>query len=189
MDLCGGHLTNGGYKKMTVNMALLVSLLLLMTAGSFIAVAAKSLTSSIVAMGTAGLILSILFLLLGAPDIAIVQVFVEIVALIVLLSIISRESSADMSSSGFYGGLVLLIFAIFLFTFMLNFRLLFRPFGEPVMTMGSGYLKASVETLKGADVVNSIVLDLRGYDTLGEATVIFAAIVGVLSILRVRGRV
>ena len=57
------------------------------------------------------------------------------------------------------------------------------------MTIGSGYLKASVETLKGADVVNSIVLDLRGYDTLGEATVIFAAIVGVLSILRVRGRV
>ncbi|HNS31883.1 MAG TPA: DUF4040 domain-containing protein [bacterium] len=174
---------------MIVNVPVLVALLFLMAAGSVIAIVARSLTSSIVAMGTAGLILSILFLVLGAPDIAIVQVFVEIVALIVLLSIISRESSADMSSSGFYGGLVLLIFAIFLFTFMVNFKMLFRPFGEPVITMGAGYLKASVETLKGADVVNSIVLDLRGYDTLGEATIIFTAIVGVLVILRTRGRV
>lgn len=173
---------------MIINMPVVVVLLLLMTAGSVIAIAAKSLTSSVVAMGTAGLVLSILFLLLGAPDIAIVQVFVEIVALIVLLSIISRESSADMSSSGVYGGLVLLIFAIFLFTFMTHFHELVRPFGEPIMTMGSEYLKASPEKLKGADVVNSILLDFRGYDTIGEATIIFTAIVGVLVMLRKKGR-
>ena len=77
---------------MTVNLPILVILLVLMATGSVIAITAKSLASSIVSMGTAGLILSILFLLLGAPDIAIVQVFVEIVALIVLLSIIHRES-------------------------------------------------------------------------------------------------
>ncbi|MCK9265333.1 DUF4040 domain-containing protein [bacterium] len=174
---------------MILNIPLLSSLLVLMAVGSVIAISAKSLTSSVVAMGTAGLILSILFLILGAPDIAIVQVFVEIVALIVLLSIISRESSADMSSSGMYAGFVLLIFSIFLFTFMLNSKLFLRPFGEPLMTMGSGYLKSSVETLKGADVVNSIVLDLRGYDTLGEATIIFTAILGVLAMLRLKGRI
>jgi len=174
---------------MIVNMPVLVALLVLMTAGSVIAIAAKSLTSSVVAMGTAGLILSILFLILGAPDIAIVQVFVEIVALIVLLSIISRESSADMSSSGLYGGIVILIFAIFFFTFMLHFHEMVRPFGEPVIDMGKGYLMASPGQLKGADVVNSIILDFRGYDTIGEATIIFTAIIGVLVMLRKKGRV
>ncbi len=174
---------------MTVNTPLLASLMVLMIAGSVIAVMAKSLASSIVSMGTAGLILSILFLLLGAPDIAIVQVFVEIVALVVLLSIIHRESSADMSSYGFYGIGVLVIFAVFLLVFMLHFQEMFRPFGDPVMTMGAGYLKAAPEQLNTANAVTAVVLDLRGYDTLGEATVIFTAIIGVLVLLRPKGRI
>jgi len=174
---------------MMVNMPLLVSLLVFMAVGSVIAIMAKSLTSSIVSMGTSGLILSILFLLLGAPDIAIVQVFVEIVALVVLLSIIHRESSADMSSSGIYAGITLIIFSVFLFVFMLHFKEMFRPFGEPVITMGAGYLTSSITKLQAANAVTSIVLDFRGYDTLGEATVIFTAIIGVLVLLRTKGRI
>ncbi len=173
---------------MTVNTPLLVSLLILMATGSVIAITARSLTSSIVSMGTAGLILSILFLLLGAPDIAIVQVFVEIVALVVLLSIIHRESAADMTSSGIYGGITLVIFAVFLLVFMIHFKEMFRPFGEPVITMGAGYLASSITRLHAANAVTSTVLDFRGYDTLGEATVIFTAIIGVLVLLRTRGR-
>jgi multicomponent Na+:H+ antiporter subunit B len=174
---------------MTGNMIILVLLLLLMTVGSVIAIVAKSLTSSIVSMGTAGLILSIIFLLLGAPDIAIVQIFVEIVALIVLLSIIHRESSADMSSSGLYGGIVLIIFAVFMFVFMLNYSTMFRPFGSPFMTMGKEYLGYSPGRLNTANVVTATVMDFRGYDTLGEATIIFTAIIGVLVLLRPRGRI
>jgi multicomponent Na+:H+ antiporter subunit A len=34
--------------------------------------------------------------------------------------------------------------------------------------------------------VASIVLDYRGYDTLGEATVLFVAVLGTLTILRVK---
>jgi multicomponent Na+:H+ antiporter subunit B len=174
---------------MTGNLIILVSLLLLMTVGSVIAIMAKSLTSSIVSMGTAGLILSIIFLLLGAPDIAIVQIFVEIVSLIVLLSIINRESSADMSSSGLYGGIVLVIFAIFMFVFMLNYSSMFRSFGNPVMTMGKEYLRDSPGRLNTANAVTAIVMDFRGYDTLGEATIIFTAIIGVLVLLRPKGRI
>ncbi|MBN1445753.1 MAG: DUF4040 domain-containing protein [Candidatus Omnitrophica bacterium] len=173
---------------MTVNMPILVTLMIFMAAGSVIAIMAKSLTSSIVSMGTAGLILSILFLLLGAPDIAIVQVFVEIVALVVLLSIIHRESSADMSSSGIYAGITLVIFAVFLFVFMLHFKEMFRPFGEPAITMGAGYLASSVTHLKAANAVTATVLDFRGYDTLGEATVIFTAVIGVLVMMRTKGK-
>lgn len=174
---------------MMVNTPLLVLLLVLMTAGSVIAITARSLASSIVSMGTAGLILSILFLLLGAPDIAIVQVFVEIVSLIVLLSIIQRESSADMSSYGLYGIGVLIIFALFLFLFMFHFQEMFRRFGNPVITMGAEYLKSAPEQLQTANAVTATVLDFRGYDTLGEATVIFTAIIGVLVLLRPKGRI
>jgi multisubunit Na+/H+ antiporter MnhB subunit len=94
-----------------------------------------------------------------------------------------------MSSSGLYGGIVLVIFAIFMFVFMLHSREMFRPFGDPIITMGAGYLKSSPEKLHTANAVTATVLDFRGYDTLGEATIIFAAIVGVLVLLRPKGRI
>ena len=36
------------------------------------------------------------------------------------------------------------------------------------------------------NVVASIILDYRAYDTLGEVTVLFTAILGTLTILRIR---
>jgi multisubunit Na+/H+ antiporter MnhB subunit len=36
--------------------------------------------------------------------------------------------------------------------------------------------------------VTAVVLDFRGYDTLGEATVLFTAVAGVLAVLRKVGR-
>ncbi|MCX8081960.1 MAG: DUF4040 domain-containing protein [bacterium] len=173
---------------MMLNTPLLIVLMLLMTVGCVISIVARSLTSSVVSMGTAGLILSILFLLLGAPDIAIVQVFVEIVALIILLSTIRRETRADMSTSGLYGVVTLIVLALFLFVFMIHGTEVVRPFGQPVITMGAEYLKASPSLLKAPNTVTAIVLDFRGYDTLGEATVIFTAIAGVVVLLRVKGR-
>ena len=125
---------------MILNQWLLAALMLLMAAGCVIAITARSLTSSVVSMGTAGLILSILFLLLGAPDIAIVQVFVEIVALIVLLSIIRRETRADMTTSGLYGILTLAIFALLLMIFFIYGNDIVRPLGVPVITMGESIL-------------------------------------------------
>jgi multicomponent Na+:H+ antiporter subunit B len=35
-----------------------------------------------------------------------------------------------------------------------------------------------------ANIVSSVILDFRGYDTLGEATVLFASIIGAAIILR-----
>ena len=173
---------------MILNQWLLATLMLLMAAGCVIAITARSLTSSVVSMGTAGLILSILFLLLGAPDIAIVQVFVEIVALIVLLSIIRRETRADMTTSGLYGILTLAIFALLLMIFFIYGNDIVRPLGVPVITMGGEYLASSPRLLSAPNAVTSIVLDFRGYDTLGEATVIFVAVAGVVVLLRRRGR-
>jgi len=49
-------------------------------------------------------------------------------------------------------------------------------------------LRLSSEKLKVANSVAGVILDFRGYDTLGEATVIFLGIVGVFVLLRKKGR-
>jgi multisubunit Na+/H+ antiporter MnhB subunit len=61
-----------------------------------------------------------------------------------------------------------------------------RDFGAPTHTEMDDYFIANSQIETGANnVVTSIVFDYRGYDTLGEATVLFAAVSGVLVSMRV----
>jgi len=53
-----------------------------MIAGAVIAIEVKNLLSAVIAVGIIGLALSIIFLLLKAPDVALTQIVVEIVAFI-----------------------------------------------------------------------------------------------------------
>lgn len=49
--------------------------------------------------------------------------------------------------------------------------------------IGRALLERAPEEVKGANVVTDILWDYRGYDTLGEATVIFSAVAGVAALL------
>jgi len=62
-------------------------------------------------------------------------------------------------------------------------------FGQPAMTFieeapSNVYLKSGLKQTGAANIVAAILLDYRAYDTLGEVTVLFAAILGALAILR-----
>ncbi len=60
-----------------------------------------------------------------------------------------------------------------------------RPFGAPRYDLMDRYFNARSQAEVAANnVVTAIVFDYRGYDTLGEATVLFVAVVGVALILR-----
>jgi len=50
------------------------------------------------------------------------------------------------------------------------------------------YLERSLEETEVANVVTSVLADYRGYDTLGEATVIFSAGMACIFLLRRRRR-
>jgi multisubunit Na+/H+ antiporter MnhB subunit len=58
-------------------------------------------------------------------------------------------------------------------------------FGQPAMAdMDEYYLANGVAETGANNIVTSIVFDYRGFDTLGEATVLFAAVLGVGSLFR-----
>jgi len=56
------------------------------------------------------------------------------------------------------------------------------------MKVASNYLRDSVTQTGASNVVMGIILDYRAYDTLGEATVIFTAILGSFVVLRAKGK-
>ena len=65
---------------------------------------------------------------------------------------------------------------------------LLPPFGHPLMSVSWFYPASAVRQTGAVNVVTSIILDYRGYDTLGEATILFTAVVGVVTVMRSRGR-
>ena len=64
------------------------------------------------------------------------------------------------------------------------------PFGSPDSPIqkhvAPRYLEKSIEETGVPNVVTSVLADYRGYDTLGETTVIFTAGIGVMLLLRGR---
>ena len=60
--------------------------------------------------------------------------------------------------------------------------------GNPIHAAGPDYLARSLPETGIPNVVTSVLASYRGFDTLGETTVIFAAAVGVFVLLKRRRR-
>jgi len=164
-------------------------LLLFMILGAIIAVEIKDLLSSVVAVGAVGLGLSVAFLILKAPDLAITQLVVEILCLIILIrATIKRDiPPVNRRKEVIDSVTVLLFIGGFLFFAYLALKDL-PSFGHPIMRVSQNYLAEGLRRTGATNLVTSVILDFRGYDTLGEATILFTAVVGVLTVLRRIGR-
>ncbi len=164
-------------------------LLIFMIIGSIIAIETRNLLSSVISVGVVGFSLSIAFLLLRAPDIAITQIVVEILILVVLIrATITMDNTAiekHWDTFSFVSSLI--FFGLFLIFAFLAVQDLHR-FGEPLLTVSKRYLADGARETGAANLVTGILLDYRAYDTIGEATVLFTSIVGAFVILRRRGR-
>lgn len=164
-------------------------ILVLMIIGAVVAMEIEDLLSSIIALGAVGIGLSLEFLLLKAPDLAITQLVVEIVALVILIraTVGPQMPVTKLRSRPFY----LFAAAVFVVIFLwFSWRALVQlpAFGNPLMKMGGQYIKEAVARTGATNIVAAIILDFRGYDTLGEATILFTSVIGVLAVLRSTGR-
>lgn len=170
-------------------MTFLTLILLLTLAAALIAVWVRDLLSSVVAVGAVGMGLSVAFLLLHAPDVAITQLAVEIIAVIILIRATPKR---DLPGSPFRGrptgALVALIFIGLILLAAVPALGELPAFGEPNMAVSERYIERGLEETGAANLVAAVILDYRAYDTLGEATVLFVAVIGVLTILRPEGR-
>jgi multisubunit Na+/H+ antiporter MnhB subunit len=165
-------------------------LLIFMIIGAIIAVEVKDLISSVVAVGTVGLGLSLAFLILKAPDLAITQLVVEILCLIILIrATIKRDLPLVRDGRWHFNTISTLIFiAVFLGLAYIALKDL-PGFGQSLPRVALTYLKEGLSKTGAANLVSSVVLDFRAYDTLGEATVLFTAVIGVLVVMRKIGRI
>jgi len=171
---------------------ILTLLMILMIAGAVVAIQSKNLLSAAVSMGVVGFGLTLVFLVLQAPDLAVVQIVVETLTLIILIAAIlkttMKESKVEKSAVVIYSGIATVVLLVIL-VFVLGgvFKQL-PDFGHPDLRMSEYYIEQGLEKTGAANLVASVILDFRAYDTLGEATVLFTAVMGTFAVLRRKGR-
>ena len=154
--------------------------------GGVAAARSRTRIRSIAALGATGFGMTLIFLYFGAPDLAMTQALVETLTVILFIFAfrflpVRREADNQkrhysvLAIAGIAGlattGLTLLLVqpgrAVHL-----------REFFE-----GSSYPDA-----RGTNVVNTILVDFRALDTLGEISVLAVAALGILALLRITGR-
>lgn len=175
-------------------MGIFYILMLFMIIAAFIAVGTKNLLSAVISVGAVGFGAAIMFLFLRAPDIAITQIVVEVLGLIILIRVcISRDRTFIEGDREFFGTIVSIVIILLIFVAGLNVFTSLSDFGSPVFaeaadTASQQYIANGVADTGAANLVASVILDYRAYDTLGEATVLFTSIIGAMVILREKSR-
>ena len=135
-----------------------------------------------------------MFLFLRAPDIAITQIVVEVLGLIILIrATITRDMTFITGDREFFQSVVSMVVIFVIFLAGVSVFQTLDTFGEPVFAQVDGtasqtYVKQGLKETGAANLVSSIILDFRAYDTLGEATVLFTSIIGATVILRRKSR-
>jgi len=137
---------------------------------------------ALVLLGAVGLVVSLLFVYLSAPDLAMTQLLVESVTIVLMmlaLHWLPRESPPERAPWRKTRDAALAILAGLIVT-VIVYAVLTRPFPS----MSQYFLDQSLLLGGGANVVNVILVDFRAYDTLGEITVLGIAGVIIYALLR-----
>lgn len=154
---------------------------IILFAGLATAMAQRRL-ATIASLGVMGLGVSLLYVVYGAPDLALTQISVEALTTVLLLLVFRRVpdfrriSNASVKSRDAFIAIVagLLIAALVYFA---------------ATARHDSFLRNEMATraypeAHGRNVVNVILVDFRGLDTMGEIVVLAAAAIGVYTLLR-----
>ena len=173
----------------------LALLILLTIFAAVITVATSNLLFSVISLGAVGFLLAIVFLFLAAPDIAIVQIGVEVVTLVILIrATLGREAKQVKVTRPHMALAFVVALVAIIGLFGLQVFNEFPQLGVPVMDRfadapATTYLRDGLADTGAPNIVTAVLLDFRAWDTLGEATVLFCAALGTVVVLRRKARI
>ena len=158
-----------------------LGLLVLAASGLLTAVFHRQRLVALLILGVGGMLVALAFARFSAPDLALTQLVVEVVTIILLMLALFYLPSRTPSESSSLRGLRDFVVAggCGVMVALLVYVVLTRPYAG----LAPFFLANSVSGGGGTNVVNVILVDFRGFDTLGEITVLAIAAVGILAML------
>ena len=161
-----------------------LALALLIVLATLMATFTTSRLGAVTALGVVGYGIALLFILFGAPDLAMTQFLVETLMVILFVSVFyflprfaifsdrltrSRDALLASIAGALMGGITLVATSI--------------QWHPPISDY---FAENSVPRAHGRNIVNVILVDFRGLDTLGEITVLAVAGIGVFALLKLK---
>jgi multicomponent K+:H+ antiporter subunit A len=171
----------GGRSLRPVDLPSLVAALGLMACTVLVVRRHRQRLTALILLGAVGLIVALTFVRFSAPDLALTQLAVEVVTIVLLLLalyFLPQETAPEPGRARRWRDLALAM-AAGGGVAALAWAVLTRP----ATSIADWFLTHSLPGGGGANVVNVILVDFRGFDTLGEITVLALAALGIYAML------
>jgi len=157
----------------------------LIVGGAAVAVTTRSRLGAVTALGAVGYGIALVYVLFSAPDLAIAQILVETLTVLLFVLVFwhmpkfgvetSQASRVRDAAIAIAAGLLMTVFVL-------------AAVGNTTEPISDWYLENSQPLAHGQNVVNTIIVDFRALDTLGEVFVLAVAGFGVYALLKLRAR-
>lgn len=144
-------------------------------------------TTQLISLSVAGFLITFYFVLYRAPDLALTQILIEVVTLVLVLLLLGRfPRSAEKGewtwrphlARRWLNGVLAVGVGVLMTVLVLWVNA--RPAAERV---GERLAARTKDLAEGTNAVNTTLIDFRGFDTLGEITVLLIATLGALGLL------
>jgi multicomponent Na+:H+ antiporter subunit A len=143
---------------------------------------------AIISLSGLGYLVALLFIYLQAPDLALTQILVETLSTIIFLLAIAKipqKFKEHIPRKTLVRDLLISVtVASMIFIMLINATQGIVP---PFESLSHYFIEKSLPLAGGHNIVNVIIVDFRGYDTLGEIAVLCLAAFGVYNLINSRG--
>ncbi|MDQ0319569.1 multicomponent Na+:H+ antiporter subunit A [Pararhizobium capsulatum DSM 1112] len=162
-----------------------LTILLLAAIGLPAVVLAKNRLTAIVSLGIQGFSVAMIFLFYGAPDLAFTQFMIETLSVVILTLVMTRlrlsPSDKRPLAQVLPDAAIALACGLGITLFLM--KVTETPFDS---SLSDFFERFSKPLAHGGNIVNVIIVDFRGTDTLGEIAVVMIAALSILSLVRLR---
>ncbi|UYO35042.1 Na+/H+ antiporter subunit A [Bacillus zhangzhouensis] len=160
---------------------------LVMVAATLATVFARSRLTAIIALGVMGYTLSLFFVIFRAPDLALTQLIIETisVALFLLCFYHLPKLSLKQKTRRFKINNFIISLGVGVVVTCLAFA---STSQQSLDTISTYFIENSYKLAGGDNIVNVILVDFRGFDTLFEITVLAIAALGIYGLLKTQAK-
>ena len=161
----------------------LVPVLAVVLGGALAAAGFRRRLSAVLFLGVVGYGMAGLFLVQGAPDLALTQVAIETLSTVLFVLVFRHFPGRFEPRSTARRRVLRVAISLAVASTVFGFALVAgqQPVSDEVSTE---MIERSEPEGDGRNVVNVILVDFRGFDTLGEITVLAAAAIGMVALAR-----
>ena len=181
-----GYVVSGGVFTMNISSSLPVLIVLATSVASVYAVVrSREYVSMVLTLSILGFMVSIFYLLMDAPDLVLTQLVVETLTLIIFLLVLKKLPELQKKVSYTREAEDLIISAAA--GLMIFISVLYSTAEKTPAETARYYVENAIPGSGGGNVVNVMLVDFRGIDTMGEISVIAMAALTIYMLFKMRG--